>query len=114
MQDLINEQNAYVRPSPTRGTLGGVSSTTNEVARLLELTGFGRIFIESVGVGQSEVEIDNVSDVVILVVPPGAGDGLQAAKRGVMEIADIVAVNKADGDLLPLAKRLKVSNRGYL
>ena len=74
--ELVSQDHAFVRPSPTRGALGGVAAATNEVARLLELAGYGRILIETVGVGQSEVEIDNVSDLVVLVVPPGAGDGL--------------------------------------
>lgn len=108
MQELVTRENAYVRPSPTRGALGGVTAATNEVARLLELVGFSRILIETVGVGQSEVEIDNAADIVVLVLPPAAGDGLQASKRGVMEVADIIAVNKADGPLLPLARRLQV------
>lgn len=89
---------AYVRPSPTRGILGGIALNTGEVQQLCQHVGYDVIITETVGVGQSEIEIDQVSDFVVYVVPPGSGDGLQGAKKGVMEIADLIVVNKFDSE----------------
>lgn len=98
MDELSFEEKAYVRPSPTRGVLGGVALNTSDVQRLCEHVGYDCIIIETVGVGQSEIEIDNVVDFVVYVVPPGSGDGLQGAKKGVMEIADLICINKYDSE----------------
>ena len=107
MDLLTQEPDAYVRPSPTRGILGGVSLTTGEVQLLCEHSGYDAIIIETVGVGQSEIEIDQLADFVVYVVPPGSGDALQGAKKGVMEIADLIVVNKFDGGFKPTCRALK-------
>ena len=96
MDELSIETNAFVRPSPTRGVLGGVALNTSEVQLLCEHVGYDIILVETVGVGQSEIEVDNVVDFVVFVVPPGSGDSLQGSKKGVMEIADLICINKYD------------------
>mmetsp|Transcript_651 Transcript_651/g.1755 ORF Transcript_651/g.1755 Transcript_651/m.1755 type:complete len:404 (+) Transcript_651:71-1282(+) len=103
MQHLSTRNEAYVRPSPTSGALGGVALRTHDGIVLCEAAGYDYILVETVGVGQSEVDVDKMVDVVLLLVPPGAGDGLQAIKRGLMELADIVVVTKADGSLVNAA-----------
>lgn len=103
MSFLSSSEMAFVRPSPSRGVLGGVTSHTRDAILLCEAAGFKRIFIETVGVGQSESAVRGMVDFFLLVTIPGAGDELQAIKRGVMEIADLVAVNKADGDHIQAA-----------
>ena len=95
---LARDPRAYVRPSPTRGTLGGLAAHTSDVITLCEAGGYPLVFVETVGLGQSEVAVDDAVDVLVLVLAPGAGDELQAAKRGIMEAADVVAVNKCDGE----------------
>lgn len=107
MERLSYIENAYVRPSPTRGILGGIALNTGDVQQLCERAGYDAIIVETVGVGQSEIEIDTVSDFVVYVVPPGSGDSLQGAKKGVMEIADLVVVNKYDSDYKRICERLK-------
>jgi len=107
MQQLSAAEDAFVRPSPTRGHLGGVNLQTNEAMLLCESAGYDIVFIETVGVGQSEVAIADVADIVILVVPPGSGDSLQGIKKGVMEISDLIVVNKCDGSLKTAAMRAK-------
>ncbi|ETI51742.1 LAO/AO transport system ATPase, variant 5 [Phytophthora nicotianae CJ01A1] len=99
MEKLSNDPNAFVRPSPSRGTLGGVAQHTNEIVLLCEAGGYDIILVESVGLGQSEIVIDDTVDMVMLLVSPAGGDDLQGQKKGIVEIADIVVVNKADGDL---------------
>ena len=106
MDQLSQEPDAFVRPSPTKGILGGVALNTGEVQLLCEHAGFDAVIIETVGVGQSEIEIDHVVDFVVYVVPPGSGDGLQGAKKGVMEIADLIVINKFDGDYKPVCRGL--------
>ena len=96
MDELSKEPLAYLRPSPTRGILGGVALNTSEVQLLCEHTGHDVVLVETVGVGQSEIEIDNIVDFVVFIVPPGSGDSLQGSKKGIMEIADLVCVNKYD------------------
>ncbi|RLN74903.1 hypothetical protein BBJ28_00015182 [Nothophytophthora sp. Chile5] len=96
---LSNDPNAFVRPSPSRGTLGGVAQHTNDIVLLCEAGGYDIILVESVGLGQSEIVIDDTVDMVMLLVPPAGGDELQGQKKGIVEIADIVVVNKADGEL---------------
>ncbi|OBB91083.1 ATPase/protein kinase [Mycobacterium sp. 852002-40037_SCH5390672] len=98
MARLAMHPDAYIRPSPTSGTLGGVAKATRETAVLLEAAGFDVILIETVGVGQSEVTVANMVDTFVLLTLARGGDQLQGIKKGVLELADIVVVNKADGD----------------
>jgi LAO/AO transport system kinase len=99
MHELSLREEAYVRPSPASGTLGGVALRTHDAALLCEAAGYDHIAIETVGVGQSEVEVAHMVDCVLVLLPPGGGDGLQAIKRGLIEHADVIAVTKADGEL---------------
>ncbi|MDQ8046914.1 MAG: methylmalonyl Co-A mutase-associated GTPase MeaB, partial [Patulibacter sp.] len=105
MQKLSMLENAYIRPSPSSGVLGGVARRTREAMLLCEAAGFDVVIVESVGVGQSEAVLADLVDCCALLLVPGAGDDLQGIKRGIMEIADVVVVNKADGDRLKLARR---------
>ena len=98
MSRLALDRNAYVRPSPSAGTLGGVAAKTRESMLLAEAAGFDVILVETVGIGQSEVAVADMTDVFLVLMLPGAGDELQGIKKGVLEIADIIAVNKAEGD----------------
>jgi len=105
MQHLSNHPRAYVRPSPTSLALGGLGCYTYDVVSLTESAQYDFTIVETVGLGQSELEVDQVVDCLILVVPPGGGDELQGVKKGIVEVADIVVVNKADGGFLEQAKR---------
>ncbi|HET9075050.1 MAG TPA: methylmalonyl Co-A mutase-associated GTPase MeaB [Solirubrobacteraceae bacterium] len=105
MPRLAVAEAAYIRPSPSAGVLGGVAWRTREAMLLCEAAGFDVVIVESVGVGQSESELAEIVDTFTLLLAPGGGDELQGIKRGVMELADVVAVNKADGDLLKAARR---------
>lgn len=107
MIELSRNPNAYIRPSPAKGTLGGVTRTTTEAMLLCECAGYDVVIVETVGVGQSEVAVADMTDVFLLLVPPASGDELQGIKRGIVEIVDFVVVNKADGDLLPAARRMQ-------
>jgi LAO/AO transport system kinase len=98
MQQLASHPDAYIRPSPTSGTLGGVAKATRETIVLLEAAGFDVILVETVGVGQSEVAVSNMVDTFIFLTLARTGDQLQGIKKGVLELADIVVVNKADGE----------------
>lgn len=98
MEKVANHQNAFVRPSPSGGTLGGVTRKTRETILLCEAFGFDTILIETVGVGQSETTVRSMVDFFLLVLVSGAGDELQGIKKGVVELADAIAINKADGD----------------
>lgn len=104
MPVLSNHPNAYIRPTPSGSLLGGVARRSREVIALCEAAGFDTILIETVGVGQSETEVANMTDCYLLLLQPASGDMLQGIKRGIMELADIVVVNKADGTLLPAAR----------
>jgi LAO/AO transport system kinase len=104
MARLAVHPGAYVRPSPTSGTLGGVAKATREAVVLLEAAGFDVILIETVGVGQSEVAVANMVDTFVLLTLARSGDQLQGIKKGVLELADVVVVNKADGDHLREAR----------
>src|SRR5262249_4326695 len=104
MEELTRSPEAFVRPSPTGGTLGGVARRTREALLLCEAAGFDVTFVETVGVGQSEVAVAAMVDVFLVLVSPGGGDELQGIKRGIMELADLVVVNKADGDLAGAAR----------
>lgn len=105
MEFLARDPNAFIRPSPSGGTLGGVARRTREAMLLTEAAGFDVVLIETVGVGQSETAVADMVDMFLLLLSPGGGDELQGIKRGIMELADLVIVNKADGDLKPAAKR---------
>ena len=107
MLDLFKKENAYLRPSPNRLSLGGVSDTTYEVCTLCETAGYDTIFVETVGVGQAEIEVANCVDMFILIITPTSGDDLQGLKRGIMEMADLIIVNKAEGDMINAAKHIK-------
>ncbi|MDX9906537.1 MAG: methylmalonyl Co-A mutase-associated GTPase MeaB [Bacteroidales bacterium] len=98
MEDLANDPNAYIRPSSSAGTLGGVARNTRESVILCEAAGFNIIFVETVGVGQSETAVHSMVDFFLLLMLAGAGDELQGIKRGIMEMADAIVINKADGD----------------
>ena len=97
MARLSQDANAFIRPSPTAGTLGGVAAKTREAMLLCEAAGFDVIIVETVGIGQSETTVSGMVDVFVALMLPGAGDELQGLKKGVLEIADIIAVNKAEG-----------------
>ena len=114
MERLSREAGAFIRPSPSGGALGGVARRTREAILLCEAAGFDAILVETVGVGQSEVMVADMTDVFALLLAPGGGDDLQGVKRGVMEIADLVIVNKADGDLAPAARRTRSDYEGAL
>lgn len=98
MARLSQDANAFIRPSPTAGTLGGVAARTREAMLLCEAAGFDVVIVETVGIGQSETTVCDMVDVFVALMLPGAGDELQGLKKGVLEIADIIAVNKAEGD----------------
>ena len=104
MEDLANDPNAYIRPSSSSGTLGGVARNTRESIILCEAAGFNIIFVETVGVGQSETAVHSMVDFFLLLMLAGAGDELQGIKRGIMEMADAIVINKADGDNVPKAQ----------
>jgi LAO/AO transport system kinase len=105
MERLARDPRAFIRPSPSGGSLGGVARRTREAALLCEAAGFDVIVVETVGVGQSEVAVADMVDCFCLIVAPGGGGELQGIKRGIIELADLIVVNKADGDLLPAARR---------
>ncbi|XP_007897407.2 methylmalonic aciduria type A protein, mitochondrial [Callorhinchus milii] len=107
MTELSRDMNAYIRPSPTLGTLGGVTRNTNEAIILCEGAGYDVILIETVGVGQSEFAVADMVDMFVLLIPPAGGDELQGIKRGIIEMADLIVVTKADGDLVVPARRIQ-------
>ena len=107
MEELANDPNAFIRPSSSTGTLGGVTRRTRETIILCEAAGFDTIFVETVGVGQSETAVASMVDFFLLLMLAGAGDELQGIKRGIMEMADAIVINKADGDNIPKAERAK-------
>lgn len=103
MEELSAKQGVFVRPSPSAGALGGVANATHDTILLCEVFGFDVVLVETVGVGQSETEISEMVDLFLLLMLPGAGDELQGIKRGIMEMADMLVINKAEGDLITLA-----------
>jgi LAO/AO transport system kinase len=107
METLANDENAFIRPSPSAGTLGGVARKTREIMVVCEAAGFTIIFIETVGVGQSETAVHSMVDFFLLLMLAGAGDELQGIKRGIMEMADLIAITKADGDNVIPSQRAK-------
>jgi LAO/AO transport system kinase len=114
MPELSRSPRAFVRPSPTRGALGGLARQTNDVVLLCEGAGFDIVLVETVGLGQSEVAVDSAVDMLLLVVPPANGDELQGAKKGIVEVADAVVVNKADGAFEAAARHAAVEYRRAL
>ncbi len=105
MNKLSKSENAFIRPSPAGKSLGGVANKTKESVILVETAGYNPVFIETVGVGQSETAVHSMTDLFILLLQPGAGDEIQGIKRGIMEMADIIVVNKADGENIHNAEK---------
>ena len=114
MPHLARDPNAFIRPSPSQTHLGGVARRTREAVTLCEAAGFDIVLIETVGVGQSETVVAELSDIFVLLMAPGGGDELQGVKRGIMETADIILVNKADGALRDTAVRTCADYAGAL
>ncbi|HAV09713.1 MAG TPA: methylmalonyl Co-A mutase-associated GTPase MeaB [Rhodobacteraceae bacterium] len=114
MEHLSREPNAFIRPSPSQTHLGGVARRTREAVSLCEAAGFDVVLIETVGVGQSETMVAEMADLFILLLAPAGGDELQGVKRGIMEMADLILVNKADGDLKAAATRTMADYAGAL
>ena len=114
MERLSRDRNAFIRPSPAQSHLGGVARRTREAIDLCEAAGFDVVLIETVGVGQSETVVAEMSDLFLLLLAPAGGDELQGVKRGIMEIADMILVNKADGDLKATAQRTCADYAGAL
>ncbi len=114
MDQLSREPNAFIRPSPSQTHLGGVARRTREAVRLCDAAGFDVVLIETVGVGQSETVVAEMSDLFLLLLAPAGGDELQGVKRGIMEMADLILVNKADGDLKAAATRTCADYAGAL
>ncbi len=114
MEHLSREKNAFIRPSPAQSHLGGVARRTREAVALCEAAGFDVILIETVGVGQSETMVADMVDLFLLLIAPAGGDELQGVKRGIMEMADLVLVNKADGALKDTALRTMADYAGAL
>ncbi len=105
MEHLARSESAFIRPSPAGGTLGGVARRTREAMLVAEAAGFDVIIVETVGVGQSETAVAEMVDMFLLLLAPAGGDELQGIKRGIVELADLMVVTKADGDLVPAASR---------
>ena len=114
MEELSRNPDAFIRPSPTAGSLGGVARKTRETIILCEAAGFDTVFVETVGVGQSETAVHSMVDFFLLIQISGAGDELQGIKRGIMEMADGIAVNKADGNNITKAKLAAAQYRNAL
>jgi len=114
MERLSRDPNAFIRPSPSQTQLGGVARRTREAVALCEAAGFDVVLIETVGVGQSETVVAEISDLFLLLLAPAGGDELQGVKRGIMEMADLILVNKADGELKPAAMRTVADYSGAL
>ena len=114
MELLSRRPEAYIRPSPSGNTLGGVTRRSREALLLCEAAGFDVIIVETVGVGQSETRVADMTDTFMLLLLPGGGDELQGIKRGIMELADLILINKADDDLQSLAGRSAAEYRAAL
>jgi LAO/AO transport system kinase len=114
MEQLSRDPNAFIRPSPSQTHLGGVARRTREAVALCEAAGFDVVLIETVGVGQSETVVAQLCDIFVLLMAPAGGDELQGVKRGIMEMADLILVNKADGDLKAAAMRTCADYAGAL
>jgi LAO/AO transport system kinase len=114
MARLAADDNAFIRPSPAAGTLGGVAAKTRECMLLCEAAGFDVILVETVGTGQSETAVADMTDFFLALMLPGAGDELQGLKKGLVELADMIAINKADGDNLGRAQAAAAEYRAAL
>jgi len=114
MERLSRDPLAFIRPSPSQTRLGGLARRTREAVMLCEAAGYDVVLIETVGVGQSETMVAELCDIFALMMAPGGGDELQGFKRGIMEMADLILVNKADGDLKPAAERTRADYAGAL
>jgi len=114
MARLSADPNAFVRPSPSSGTLGGVAAKTRESMLLLEAAGYDTVLVETIGTGQSETVVADMTDFFLVLMLPGAGDELQGLKKGVVELADMIAINKADGDNLARAQAAAAEYRAAL
>jgi len=114
MARLSASDNAYIRPSPASGTLGGVAAKTREAMLLCEAAGFDVVLVETVGIGQSETAVCDMTDFFLALMLPGAGDELQGIKKGLVELADMIAINKADGDNVKRANLAAAEYRGAL
>src|ERR1700739_4508422 len=114
MAKLANDANAFIRPSPASGTIGGVGAKTRETMLLCEAAGYDVVLVETVGVGQSEIAVADMTDFFLALMLPGAGDELQGLKKGVVELADMIAINKADGDNLKRATQAAAEYRAAL
>lgn len=114
MERLSRDPAAFIRPSPSQAQMGGVARRTREAVALCEAAGFDVVLIETVGVGQSETMVAEMCDLFLLLLAPAGGDELQGVKRGIMEMADLILVNKADGDLKPAALRTQADYAGAL
>lgn len=114
MERLSRDPRAFIRPSPSSAVLGGVARRTREAIRLCEAAGHDVVLVETVGVGQSEVLVAGMTDLFVLLLAPAGGDELQGVKRGIMEVADLILVNKADGELLAPARRTVADYAGAL
>ncbi len=114
METLSRRLEAFIRPSPAGGTLGGVTRNTRETVLLVEAAGFDVVIVETVGVGQSETAVADMTDLFLLLLLPGGGDELQGIKRGIVEMADLIVVNKADGEMAAAAERAAADYRSAL
>src|ERR1700734_2778064 len=114
MGHLANDANAFIRPSPASGTLGGVAAKTRETMLLCEAAGYDVVLVETVGVGQSEIAVADMTDFFLALMLPGAGDELQGLKKGIVELADMIAINKADGDNVVRARAAAAEYRAAL
>jgi len=114
MEALSRDTRAFIRPSPSAGTLGGVARRTREAILLAEAAGFDVVVVETVGVGQSETAAAQMVDLFMLLLPPAGGDELQGIKKGIVELADLLVINKADGDLAPAARRAAAEYRAAM
>jgi LAO/AO transport system kinase len=114
MERLAREPDAFIRPSPSQAALGGVGRRSRETIRLVEAWGADIVLVETVGVGQSETMVAEMTDIFVLLLAPAGGDELQGVKRGIMEMADLILVNKADGDLAAQARRTCADYAGAL
>ncbi|QDO93588.1 methylmalonyl Co-A mutase-associated GTPase MeaB [Formosa sediminum] len=114
MEELIHNENAYIRPSASGDTLGGVANKTGESMLLCEASGYNIILVETVGVGQSETAVHGMTDFFLLLMLAGAGDELQGIKKGIMEMADMVVINKADGDNIKKSEMARLQYQNAL
>jgi LAO/AO transport system kinase len=114
MARLAIDPNAFIRPSPASGTLGGVAAKTRETMLLCEAAGYDVLIVETVGVGQSETTVADMTDFFLVLMVAGSGDELQGIKKGIVELADMIAINKADGDNIPRANRAAADFRSAL